>query len=292
MTRAVVPVDLTNPGQVFACLGIAEAASTLLGDAVGGFDWSDPAQERFVLQSGGTEDPVRAVLEFLRSATLTSLGPSTAAGIELTTSKWEVATEHVGQNEPYPIPEPQSPATLPALLRAGGQEIRIDHWGDGTRRDNVKFWAGAGGYPGVGLLRDALEAVRPRLADAAADPLAISTPQSSSFRFDWRRDYVPIGIGFSLNEHGNMTPRGFPLTEILAAIGLTHARPERPDPRNKLAYRYGALGGQDLPLPMLRAGLGCARFPVPMRTFRMQLSWPGKEGQARCITDVVEESTQ
>lgn len=291
MTRASIPVDLTNPGQVFACLGLAEAANVLVGGAVGGFDWSDPADERFVLEAPGDESPVQTVLRFLSTASVVSLGSGTPTGLELTTSKWDVVTNQIAVDAPFPIPEPQSPATLPALLVADRQTIRIDHWGDGTRRDNVKFWAGAGGYPGVGLLRDALEMARPQLEDAAEDPFAVSAPQSSSFRFDWRRDYVPLGIGFSLNEHSSMTPRGYPLTEILAAIGLTHARPERPDPRDKLVYRYGVLSGEDLPLAMLRAGLGCAEFPVPTRLFRIHMFWPGKEGQARCITDVVEEST-
>lgn len=294
MTRATVPVDLTNPGQVFACIGLAEAADTLIGGAAGGFDWSDPRQERFHLTTPGDDDPVRTVLEFLKSAEVTSLAPNTAAGRDLGTEKWKVPTtrsERADDYAPYPIPVPDSPAPLPARLRAGGREIIIDHWGDGTRRDNVKFWAGAGGYPGVGLLRDALVLAAPEIEVAADDPFAVSGVQTSSFRFDWRRDYVPLGIGFSLNEHGKMKPRGYPLTEVLAAIGLTNARPERPDRRDKLAYRYAVLGGDALPLPMLRAGLGCAAFPVPTRTFRIQMNWPGQEGQARCITDVIEESS-
>ena len=65
MGVAVVPVDLTNPGQVFACLGFVEAAGALLGDAVGGFDWAEPEPVRFRLTSSGDEDPVARVLRFL-----------------------------------------------------------------------------------------------------------------------------------------------------------------------------------------------------------------------------------
>jgi CRISPR-associated protein Csb3 len=32
MSEAVIPVDLFNPGQVFASLGFLEAADVLLGD--------------------------------------------------------------------------------------------------------------------------------------------------------------------------------------------------------------------------------------------------------------------
>lgn len=36
MGKATIPVDLLNPGQVFACLGFLEAAETLCGPAKGG----------------------------------------------------------------------------------------------------------------------------------------------------------------------------------------------------------------------------------------------------------------
>jgi CRISPR-associated protein Csx14 len=126
-----------------------------------------------------------------------------------------------------------------------------------------------------------------------SDPFSVSAPQSSSFRFDWRRDYVPIDAGFSLNEHGKLEPRGYPLVEILAAIGLANARPAR---LRKLEYRYGVVGRAHasdpahLPLPFVRAALGCAPLPFPFRRFRMDLDWPGQENQARCITTVSEES--
>lgn len=287
MGHASIPVDLFNPGQVFACLGLLEAAEVLLGPSVGGFDGSDTAGTRFHLRAPGEDDPVLHVLRFLESAEVYTLAPP---GSQHTTHRWNVDTRNVPHGTPYPFPNPSSPATLPAVLRAHGHELVLDHWGDVTIRDNVKFWAGAGGYPGAGLLRDALDLVRGTAEQAAADPFEIAAAQSSSFRFDWRRDYVPMGIGFSLNEHSGMQPRGYPWVEILAALGLMHARPLRPDRRDKLTYRYAVLGGTDLPLALHRAALGCTPLPFPTRTFRMCLSWPGQEGHERCITDVVEET--
>jgi CRISPR-associated protein Csb3 len=52
-----IPVDLFNPGQVFACLGFLEAAEVLLGDAKGGFDWSEEVNVRFHLRTKGKESP-------------------------------------------------------------------------------------------------------------------------------------------------------------------------------------------------------------------------------------------
>jgi CRISPR-associated protein Csx14 len=286
MAEASIPVDLFNPGQVFACLGFMEAAEILLGDVEGGFDWSDEANVKFILRAAQEKNPFEAVLEFLAEAEVMSLAPQ---GSDLSTEKWDVETRTLPENEGFPFAEPTSPATLPAALRRGRHQIVIDHWGDSTGlRDKVKFWAGAGGYPGAALLRDALNLVREKMKDAAVDPFALTARQSSSFRLDWRRDYIPIDAGFSPNEHGNISMLGYPLVEIMAAIGLTHARPHRV---HKLRYRYGVAGGIDLLLmPMLlRAALGGALAPFPTRLFHMELGWPGQENQARCITDVTEE---
>ena len=162
----------------------------------------------------------------------------------------------------------------------------------------MKFWAGAGGYPGAAIVRDAIEAVRGKTRQHATDPFALSNPQSSSFRFDWRRDYIPVQDGFSPNKHKNnkhtkdISMVGFPLVEILAAIGVTNARPLR---AAKLEYRYGVLGAGHGPLldPVFhRAALGAETSLVPgcpFRRFVMHLDWPGQADQARCITQVTEE---
>ena len=100
----------------------------------------------------------------------------------------------------------------------------LDYWGDATRRDNVKFWAGAAGYPGAAIVRDALAISKGKTRQHATDPFALSNPQSNSFRFDWRRDYIPAQDGFSPNRHGkNVQMVGFPLVELLAAIGVSNA---------------------------------------------------------------------
>ncbi len=282
MAESRIPVDLFNPGQVFACMGFLEAAEVLLGGAEGGFDWSDPADVRFVLRAAGEADPVREVLGFLAESRVSSMAP---LGSALGTATWGVPTMAAPLDE-FPFPQPPSPATLPALLEdVRGRHLTIEHWGDATRRDAVKFWAGAGGYPGAALARDALDLVRAGLAAAGAEAFALAAPQSSSFRFDWRRDYVPLEVGFSPNEHSAMTMVGFPVVELLAAIGLQHARPARLD---RLAYRYAALGSS-APPALLRAALGGSPLPFPRRMFRIRLDWPGQKEQARCISNVTEE---
>lgn len=292
MSEASIPVDLFNFGQVFACIGFVEAAEILLGDAEGVFDWSEPADIRFRLRASGGVDPVARVLEFLDKAKAFAVAPAGSANSEDWTASWGSEPTQIDRARGYPFPDPSSPATLVCRLSDGSSEIDIDHWGD-TERDNVKFWAGAGGYPGAALTRDALALVTGRATAAAKDPFALSAPQSSSFRLDWRRDYIPIDAGFSLNEHSDITTLGFPLVELLAAIGLTHARPKR---HSKLEYFFGVAGRARtadrlwLPPALLRAALGGAALPFAARRFRMLLGWPGKEGQARAITTITEET--
>ena len=284
---------MLNPGQVFACLGLVEAADILLGNAAGVFDWSD-RETRFRVTADGSEGPVERVLRFLEEASITTRMPAQSTNFEQWRESWGERPEADQVGESFPFPDPDSPATLPVVLRDGNEhEINIDYWGDATRkRDNVKFWAGSGGYPGAALLRDALELVRGKMRQHASDPFALSDLQTSSFRFDWRRDYIPVDAGFSPNVHGKrVSMEGFPVVEVLAAIGVSHARPMR---SSKLEYRYGVLGG---PIPLdpifLRAALGAETSPIPGRPFRrfaMHLGWPGQEGQARCITHVKEDN--
>jgi CRISPR-associated protein Csx14 len=210
------------------------------------------------------------------------------------TQKWNVPIAFLHEEDAFPFPEPSSPATLPAALVAPNKPIiTISHWGEEpkkTNRDAVKFWAGSGGYPGSALMRDALELIRDSLDTAVDDPFSLSAPQSSSFRFDWRRDYIPIDVGFSPNDHAALVMLGFPLVEILAAIGLENARPKK---INKLEYRYGVIAASSTDfcsLAFLRASLSGTKLPFPQRIFRMYLGWPGQENQARCITDVIEEN--
>jgi CRISPR-associated protein Csx14 len=289
MAEAAIPVDLLNPGQVFACLGLMEAAEALLGGAEGAFDWSGAAP-LFRLSAAGAANPAAHVLAFLAQAGAVALAPP---GSRHDAGKWGVPTRAGDDPGAFPFPEPDSPATLPCALEGPGGRLMLDHWGDATRRDNVKFWAGAGGYPGAALARDALALLPDAQAGLNADPFAFAARQSSSFRFDWRRDYVPVTAGFSPNKHAAVEMVGYPLVELLAALGMGCARPKRVD---KLTYRYGVIGpvgGALLPPMLLRAALGAVEAPfpgAPFRHFRMRLDWPGQEDQARAITEVVEET--
>ncbi len=289
MAEASIPVDLLNPGQVFACLGFMEAVEVLCGPCEGRFNYKNAESPTdFVLKVDGTQDPVMETLRFLCHADPQAVAPRDSA---LSAKKWDVETL-TRHDAIFPCAVPDSPAALPTLLNDEAHSIPIEHWADGSNRDNVKFWAGAAGYPGAALSRDALNLVRGlgdnALAATAKDPFNVSVPQSSSFRFDWRRDYIPLDAGFSPNEHSGIKMVGYPFVELLAAIGMQNARPKRVNPRDKLAYRYG-VSATMLPTIFARAVLGGESLGFPIRLFRIRLGWPGQEGQARCIVDAQEE---
>lgn len=285
MGRREIPVDLRNPGQVFACLGFLEAAHVLCGPAQGGFAWDDT--ERFVIDAKGAENPIDVVLQFLAGAKATAQAPLNSS---LRAKEPGIETV-VRSDRSYPCPEPETPSALPIVLSdSSGTSIRIEHWADGCqRRNKVKFWAGMRGYSGAALARDLLHQIASLspadLASVAEDPFAFVVRQSSSFRFDLRGSYVPMNLGFSLNAHGNMSVSVYPTVEILAAVGLQNARPRMID---KLQYVYGVVGSV-LPAPFMRAGLGGETCGFPSRLFRMRLGWPGQEGQARCVLFAQEE---
>jgi CRISPR-associated protein Csb3 len=288
MAEATIPVDLRNPGQVFACLGLMELAEVLCGPCESRFSYRNAeAQAQFALKVDGIVNPITEGVNFLVKANPVAIAPLRS---DLSTMKWQIET--AGRDDAlFPCPAPDTPAALPIRLTNGRHSVLIEHWADGSTRDNVKYWAGAGGYPGAALARDAL-ALLGGLGDNAvpslsADPFNVPFPQSSSFRFDWRRDYIPLDAGFSPNEHSRMSMVGYPLVELLAAIGLQNARPARLE--NKLAYRYG-VSSATLPTVFARAVLGGEGLGFPIRLFRMRLGWPGQEGQARCIVDAQEET--
>lgn len=164
MAEAHIPVDLFNPGQVFACLGFLEAADVLLGDAEGGFDWTDAANVRFVLRAAGEEKPFAAVLEFLATAKPQRWGPVGYA--DPPPKKGKTAEEVDGEDDvedesetaPAAGPEGKGSAielsdtflavegdrmSLPIRLGGGSRPtVELGHWADGSSRNSFKLYAG------------------------------------------------------------------------------------------------------------------------------------------------------
>lgn len=148
MGRSTIPVDLRNPGQVFACLGFLEAADILCGPAEGGFDWQH--DETFVLDGAGSEHPVEAVLEFLVASSVCRVAPTgwtdpPKKGKASKATKSEDAEDDLDAIETtrkFPAKEAERMA-LPIRLGGGNLPgISIGHWADGSGRNAFKLYAG------------------------------------------------------------------------------------------------------------------------------------------------------
>ena len=321
-TTASIPVDLKSPGQVLACMGFLEAAEALLGGVEAHFDWT-AAQATFVLHADGDENPFVAVLEFLSKAKLNELTPiryveGGAAdgdddGEEGTTPSEPEDGDESDDDDPGEvqgrITTPAFPSgegdrnALPVQLVDEGRRLSVSHWADGSSRDDFKLYSGNRSAnriatqmlqgvrakpkknKSIGDLRNrGLQQLWQEQRQALLDtPFDVVTPMGGSFNFDPRGAWTAIDAGYSPNtqKHGIAAS---PVVEILAAIGLEHARLEQYETRK---VRY-AVWGQPLPPMLARAALAGADLKLTMRRFEFELDLSGKNK----VTTFAQEETQ
>lgn len=294
MAEARIPVDLFNPGQVFACLGFLEASDALIGDARGGFDWSDEADVRFLLRTAGNENPVAVVLEFLAQAKLSRWGPPgyrdpppkakkgkrKSAGIaEAQDDATELIELVAADCFPGPIGDRM---TLPIRLAVdNGRCVELGHWADESSRDSFKLYAGNRSAAGIAaamlcghlgkkgqiLQKGIAQLWASARAELIARPFDLLTPMGGSFNFDPRGAWTAIGAGYSPNDQGHEVCAS-PVVHLLAAWGLENARPNEYAGRK---VRYAAWGIELAPM-LARAALTGSIPSIPSKHFRFDLA--------------------
>lgn len=162
MPDASIPVDLFNPGQVFACLGFLEAADVLLGDAEGGFDWTDEATVQFHMRTAGASNPFSVVLEFLAQAEAKRWGPigytdadadkgenSADDGDTEACATSDTGTAPLELSETFPAAKGER---LELPIRLDGEShpvIALGHWADGSSRETFKLYSGNRSADGI-----------------------------------------------------------------------------------------------------------------------------------------------
>ncbi len=230
MAQASIPVDLFNPGQVFACMGFLEAADILLGDARGGFEWSH-FNDCFHVDAGGIENPIAVVLDFVKAAEVKWLSPRRDLK-ERDGGNTEFREGIAASGDP-------KAADLPGILRGlrNGRtcEITFGFWADGSSRFATTFKKSTNGASAHIRLGNALAAIKQwDTKFVVSDPLNRDARTESLFRLDPRGSVDPIHGGFSPDalrkgDQGGLDVRvaTYPICELLAILGLEHARPER-----------------------------------------------------------------
>ena len=284
MAEAVIPVDLTNPGQVFACLGFMELCEALdLARVRGGFDWSDPAAVRFRLSVEGAANPVEECLRFLAGAEVRALVPA-GSEITLKSSDTEAAPASV-----FPFSPPVSANTAPVILSStSGDTITLHHWADTSGLDPFKTFAGqqvaaemfrkmlhtefgkpTKATPSGKRLTQAFDTLFPDDPDGwIAEPFARVAALETGFGFDARGAWDAMRLGSSADTQG--LPSGIcPVVELLSPVGLSHARPRA---TSSYTLEYAAWGAM-LPLMLARGCLGMAYASgrAPLRRFTSHL---------------------
>jgi CRISPR-associated protein Csx14 len=278
MVYAEIPVDLINPGQVFACLGFLEAAEVLLGDAEAGFDWSNEKDVKFSLRANGNQNPFGAVLEFLLEAEVEVIRPP---------------KDVVGPWPERSIPSGIFPAPLRELLKSNKKgytanalplvitnrrkRLSVSNWLEGDGRNVLKLFAG--NQVGAQLVSNMLHGqgnsvglkhIFPKIkSENFRHPFDVTGPVGGRFGYDARGAWDAIRLGTSLDKHGVLTQLS-PHVELLAAVGLEHARPEF---RGNYEIRY-SVWKEVLPVALARAALTAAHVMLPRdrcRIFRAHL---------------------
>lgn len=305
MAEASIPVDLLNPGQVFACVGFLEAADVLLGNAEARFDWTDSACARFVLRATRDKNPFEVVLEFLAGAKVRRSAPigyveppvkkpkKTKKATSDDEEEGDSSGGDISFSECFPDRQGDRMALPIRFSRVGDAPIDVGHWADGSRRNEFKLYAGNRSAHRIALDMlygkrkkpttlgvDALW--RGRQSELIASPFHVLTLMGGSFNFDPRGAWTAIDAGYSPNQHRHGIAAS-PVVEILAAWGLENARPDEFETRR---VRYGVWSSL-LPPILARPALAAVRVAGPIRKFRFELDLSGKN---KVVTFAEEET--
>jgi len=231
-SRIQVNVDVTNPGQYFACCGLFELADRAWNGAEAWFD-----NGAFCV---GTLEGEGGTLETLLNDLL-------AAKLQ--------------------IEEPDELTTSPLTL-GGPFNLRLDWWRDDQAGGSTfKTWAGQQKVVGISTaMHHAMRRAIPlgpnifELAESIPDP---DEPKKSvaPFYFDARRaaGALNLDIGFSTDAQ-KIETLSFPSVEFLCLVGLQRFRPWPNDDRT---YWYQTWTPLTPLTPPVAAAVACGAVSVP-----------------------------
>jgi len=211
-----VQVDVTNPGQFFACCGLLEIAHRVWG-------------------SGATSDPIRPVEGWFEGDQFHVTCPSGKDGSslsELVRVGTECAADLV---ELDGCDRKIAPVHLPAPL-----DLRLDWW-LGAKNSATRFKTWAANATSLQMYAKWSTPLKERLADVVNDPrrvLNVSALIQGSYGFDSSLGWNALDIGFSLNRHDGLKRLPLrPAVELFGAIGLQRFRPPYDQEGDFVEYR-------------------------------------------------------
>jgi CRISPR-associated protein Csb3 len=240
-----IPVDLTNPGQFFACCGLLELADRVWPGAKGWFEQRHfHINVRLCLRencplpkrvdgsfSCGSPDASRNLLAELLN--------------EATTLTFDVGDEDSDDGDKNDKEDSGPVQPIELQWRDGRAAIRLDWWSD----KSIKPWAGS--MKERVILRAMLDEIDPTNTDPFNDLRRVlyqspkltkagkrkAPAKKEPFYFDPRRGNKahPLDCGFSPDTH-KMEAECCPALEALCYIGLQRARPAPTGLANQSRY--------------------------------------------------------
>ena len=244
-----INVDVTNPGQFFACCGLLELAHRLWPGAQGWFD-----RDVFSVQTGGRSDSLSRVLSTFK----TSGFPSDSGSAEC-----EERDNRNGDEDSKAQP----------LKLCDPFNLRLDWWSD--RGLKIKTWAGSMNARLIFVaMKGAIDencddpfgqsavakdpATQTRVGLTGKSRKGTKSKKREPFYFDARRGASATArdIGF-MPDALKMTTEAFPTVEALCFVGLQRSRPAPTDRPRVFDYCTWSV-----PLPSaLAATAVCGRLP-------------------------------
>lgn len=230
-----INVNVTNPGQFFACCGLLELADRLWPGAEAWFD-----NARFSLSRTGA---LPELIDRLQAARLTQLDPADDKSSPM----------EIGQ---------------PFLLR-------LDWWlDDRAGGRGLKVWAGSmEGVRIARAMLAALSDARFRQADLFDVGMVVHDPNHPEkkvepFYFDCRRaqNAHSRDVGFSANDL-KLTTTAFPAVEFLCLVGLQRCPPVSTEGARMFDYFTWA---EPLSAPLLAAAVSGHLSSVKARSYRFE----------------------
>ncbi len=265
-----IPVDLTNPGQVLACMGFLEASEILLGPTEARFDWQS-GNTQFSLQTEASDNPFADVLAFV----------SDAKAIAVVPRDWLVPNKITDFMVSDTFPDADGDATsLPISLKDTQHRTAfLSHWADGGVDDTFKLYAGNRSAQKIAndMLREIAALWHQDSQSLCRDPLNRLCSMGGSFNIDPRGAWMGLDVGYSINDLKNVKELeqkvvASPVVELLAAWGLQNTRPSELKLRQ---YRY-AVWNEWLPPQLARPALSGQLALTQQRHYQFALDLSGK----------------
>ncbi len=204
-----VNVDVTNPGQFFACCGLLELADRLWpgAEVVGAFAAQRFERSRFCISANAvfnSTDIVKNLLACERKAVDPYRPIMGSNGKPVVDAK---------KTKPVVFAEPVS--------------LRLSWWLDELEGTQTEFKLWGAHLTSEGLITDMVNAIA---ADEVTDGTILESRVGMTGRIglDIRSSWNALDEGFSPNDQ-NLPVDTYPSTELLAAIGLETFRPARVD---------------------------------------------------------------